>query len=173
MMANCCRFCGLESTLAPTSMRMVAVPVRSGKDGGESGTIHAGNRAQHHLGGGHGGAGIAGGDEACSALPRAPAAGRRAWRSHAWCAAWAAFSCMPMTSVALTRWEVRCQTVEVELGADDSSRPTANFHVVMTRCEDGAFYFRLGRAVSAHGIKSDDGRHCQWEVRKRYTSPPA
>ena len=64
MMANCCRFWGLQSTLAPTSSMMVAVLAAVGKDHRQRRTIDAGNDAEDHLGGDHGGAGIAGGDKA-------------------------------------------------------------------------------------------------------------
>ena len=40
------------------------MPFGGGEDSGQRRTIDAGQRAQHHLGRGHRGAGIAGGDEA-------------------------------------------------------------------------------------------------------------
>ncbi len=52
------------------------------------------------------------------------------------------------------------EAMQLELGADRFFFPDQHdFHVVVTCGENGAFHFGFGRAISAHGVKSDDGRH--------------
>ena len=55
---------------------------------------------------------------------------------------------------------LRQKRMQVELGADDVFfAHQQDFHVVVTCGEDRAFDFGFGRAVGAHGVKSDDGWH--------------
>ena len=56
--------CGSQSTLAPTSTHHHRRAFMSGENAGKRRAVHAGNFAQHHLGDGHAGAGVAGGEEA-------------------------------------------------------------------------------------------------------------
>ncbi len=52
------------------------------------------------------------------------------------------------------------EAMQFELGADRFlSADQHDFHVVVACGENGAFHFGFGRAISAHGVKSDDGRH--------------
>ncbi len=74
----------------------------------------------------------------------------------------AAFSCMPMTSRALTMLmgslrQKRCRSSSARI--DFFFPDQHDFYVVVTCGENGAFHFGFGRAISAHGVKSDDGRH--------------
>ena len=75
----------MQSTLAPTSSRMRPLRGR-GKNCGQRRTIHAGNRAQHHFGRRHGGAGVAGGHKpgglAFAHQPQSHAQGRVALGAH-------------------------------------------------------------------------------------------
>ena len=62
--ANCARFCGLQSTLAPTSSSTHGLPEALGMGVASAGRSTPGQRAQHHLGRGHGRAGVARGHKA-------------------------------------------------------------------------------------------------------------
>ena len=61
--ANCSRFCALAIDVGADIEKHRGIAGRGGKHGGERGTIDAGNCSQHNLCGGHGRAGVSGGDE--------------------------------------------------------------------------------------------------------------
>ena len=167
MMANCCRFCGFESTLAPTSMRMVAVPCAVGNTAASAGRSTPGIAPRTIL-------------AVAIAAPVLPAVTnpaalpsrtrRRPTRreeSRLVRTDCAAFSCMPITSRALTTRiaSLRQKGCWLELGADHVLfSHQQDFHVVVTRGENGAFHFGFRRSVRAHGVKSDGGWHVSLSV---------
>ena len=162
MMANCCRFCGLESTLAPTSIRMVAVPCAVGKTAASAGRSTPGIAPKTILA-------VAMAAPVLPAVTKPAALPSRTMRSPTCMeesrlvrTACAAFSCMPMTSrgVDYADGKPAPEAVQIEFGPDDFfSADQHHFHVVVACGENGAFHFGFRRAVGAHGVKSDDGRH--------------
>src|SRR5208283_1779619 len=133
-----------------------------GKNGGKRGTVHAGDGAQNHLCGGHRRARVAGGYEtgglavahqAKSDTQRRVTFGAHRLRRllmHA-----DNFACIDDADCQLAP-----ETVQVKFATDDLFFPHQHdFHVVVPCREDRPFYFGFGGAVSAHGVKSDDGRH--------------
>ena len=75
---------------------------RGGEDGGQRRAIDSRQRAEHHLGGGHRGAGVAGGDESGGRAVAHQAQPTRMDEFFLVRTACAAFSSMPMTSSAGT-----------------------------------------------------------------------
>ena len=136
--------------------------LRGGKHSGECRTIDAGNCAQDHLGGGHGGAGVAGGDKArglaVAHQAQPDAHGRVALGAHR--LRRLLMHADDFAGIDDADGQPAPEAMQVELGADDFLLPHQHdFHVVMPRREDRAFDFRFGRAVGAHGVKSNNGRH--------------
>src|SRR5271165_5418847 len=188
MMANCCRFCGLESTLAPTSIKMVAVPCAVGNTAASAGrstpgiaprTIFAvaiaapedgpgrdsrrrSSGAQDHLRGRHSRARVAGGYETCG-LSVAYQAEPHAQRGIALCAH--RLRCLLLhanhfAGIHDADRQLAPEAVQIQLRAHDFFAPHQHdLHIVEPCREDRPFDFRFGRAVGAHGVKSNNSRH--------------
>ena len=136
--------------------------LRGGKNRGQRGTINARDRAQHHLGGGHGRAGIAGGDKSVglAVAHQAKAHAHRGVALGAHRLRRLLLHADDFAGIDDADGKPAPEAMQIELGADDFFfAHQHDFHVVVTCGEDGAFDFGFGRAVSAHGVKSNDGWH--------------
>src|SRR5208337_2853343 len=140
MMANCCKFCGLESTFAPTSIRMVAVPWAVGKTAASAGRSTPGMAPKTIFA-------VAIAAPVLPAVTKPAALPSRTRRSPTRRdesrldrTACAAFACIDDADCQLAP-----ETVQVKFATDDLFFPHQHdFHVVVPCCEDRPFYFWFG-----------------------------
>ena len=158
MMANCCRFCGLQSTLAPTSSMMVAVLAAVGNTVASAGRSTPGMTPRTIL-------------AVTMAAPVLPAVTKplavpsftrrrptRIEESRFCLTACAAFSSMVMNSEAWTTSMGKSAGFRVmsQFGAHHILLPHQKHSNVTLPCgKYRALYFRLGGTVRTHGIDRD------------------
>ena len=126
-----------------------------GKNGSQRRTIDAGNRAQDHLGGGHGRSGIAGSDEAfgfaVAHQAKADAHGRIALAAHRLRGLF--LHADDLRGIDNADGKPAPEAVQVEFGANHILfAHQHDFHVIVAGGENSAFDFGFGRAVGAHGV---------------------
>ncbi len=148
------------------------MPARGGENGGEGGAVDAGQHAENHLGGGHGGAGVAGGEEA----------GGAAFADHLEADAHGGVALGADGLGGLVvhgdplgggNDEDR-QALAAEVLAQDGTEDIfgagkVDADVILTRSEDGPANLGFGGLVGAHSVYNDIDRHQQgtWSVRIR------
>ena len=139
---------------------------RGGKDRGQRGTVDAGNRAQHDFRRGHGGAGVAGGDEAIGLAfahhAQADAHGGVALganRLHL------VFHGDVFAGVDDFDGQARGRGVAIQFRLDlGFGADQQHAHAVLARGVYRALNLRLGRAVGTHRIQRDHARHGVYEL---------
>ena len=135
-----------------------------GKHGSQRRPVHAGQRAQHHFGRGHGRARVASGDESGSAaiahLPQAYAHRGIFFRAHRLRRLLVHFD--NFGGVHHLDGKALRGRVVLQFGAHLLLAPyQQHFNFVMSRGQNGAFDFGLRGPVRTHGVEGYGGWH--WE----------